>query len=343
MADETLISWADMTFNPWVGCTRISPACDGCYAAHLMETRMGRVQWGGPGVGAGTRSRTSASNWRKPLAWDKAAAEAGTRPFVFCSSLADVFDNEVPNEWRADLFDLIERTPNLVWLLLTKRPQNIVKLYEATHDVLPWPKNAAIGTTVEDQQRANLNIPALLKAKHTLKPAFAFLSCEPLLGPIDLEYPAGLWPNGPPMCCSGIGSSGEQSCGCMGMPTDPPLIYGIDWIIAGGETDQGSHKARPTHPDWFRDLRDQCAAAGVPFHLKQWGEWTPGENVPSSVRGRRQSAHWWANEWDIGSTNMRDPEDGWMDEPDVYRIGKKLAGRMLDGVTHDAFPEVRRG
>lgn len=105
MADETLISWADMTFNPWVGCTRVSPACDGCYAAHLMETRMGRVQWGGPGIGAGTRDRTSAANWRKPIAWNKKAAAEGRRPFLFCSSLtqrtiripkpADPFQKEI--------------------------------------------------------------------------------------------------------------------------------------------------------------------------------------------------------------------------------------------------------
>ncbi|SOD00191.1 Phage protein Gp37/Gp68, partial [Rhizobium sp. AN5] len=122
MADSTNISWADMTFNPWIGCTRIAPACDGCYAAHLMETRMHRAEWGGPGKGNGTRARTSAANWRKPLAWNATAAKEGTRPFVFCASLADVFDNAIPEEWRRDLFDLIRATPHLVWLLLTKRP-----------------------------------------------------------------------------------------------------------------------------------------------------------------------------------------------------------------------------
>jgi protein gp37 len=329
MAEETLISWADMTFNPWIGCTRVSPACDGCYAAHLMETRMGRVQWGGPGVGNGTRSRTSEANWRKPLAWDRAAAKAGTRPFVFCSSLADVFDNQVPTEWRRDLFDLIEKTPHLIWLLLTKRPQNIVKLYEQAFDVLPWPKNAAIGTTVEDQERANKNIPALIAAKNTLKPAFAFLSCEPLLGRIDLEYPAGIWPKGPPICCSGIGSSGEQSCGCMGRPTEPPLIWGIDWVITGGETDQGSHKARPTHPDWFRSLRDQCADAGIPYHHKQNGEWLGGDQIPEDVTIPSGISN------DCGISGADDNRR-------VWRVGKHFSGRSLDGVEHNGFPSIRR-
>lgn len=234
MAEETSISWADMTFNPVLGCARVSPACDGCYAAHLMETRFGRVKWGGPGKGAGTRVRTSKSNWRKPLAWDRAAAAAGTRPFVFCSSLADVFDNQWQVEWRRDMFDLIEATPNLIWLLLTKRPQNIVDMTVAAGGL---PKNVALGTTVEDQKRFDINVPHLREAKRILNPSFAFLSCEPLLGPLE-------------------GSLEE-----------------IDWCITGGETDQGDGKARPTNPDWFRSLRDRCADLNIPYHHKQNGEW----------------------------------------------------------------------
>lgn len=294
MAGDTLISWADMTFNPWIGCTRVSPACDGCYAAHLMETRMGRAVWGGPGIGAGTRDRTSVANWRKPVAWDRKARAEGKRPFVFCSSLADVFDNEVPHEWRADLFALIHDTPNLIWLLLTKRPQNIVKLFDAISDDRDaWPKNAAIGTTVEDQKRADMNVPALLVATTELQPAFAFLSCEPLLGPITV-----------------------------------PMIAHIDWVITGGETDQGQHKARPTHPDWFRSLRDQCAAAGVAYHHKQNGEWLGGDQIPEDVT------------IPSGISNNCGIE-GADDNRRVWRVGKKFSGRMLDGVTHDAFPGIR--
>ncbi|MCM2455331.1 phage Gp37/Gp68 family protein [Rhizobium sp. CG4] len=350
MGDTTNISWADMTFNPWIGCTRISPACDGCYAAHLMESRMGRAVWGGPGKGNGTRARTSEANWKKPLAWNAAAEKDGTRPFVFCSSLADVFDNVVPPAWRQDLFELIRATPHLVWLLLTKRPQNISKMAETAGGL---PPNAAIGSTVEDQQRADINVPALLQASIDLwstktRPLFLFLSCEPMIGPIDLtafkEYPGSeyhvdalrgkVWMDPDKNNVPGTShvKDGRDYVG---------LHHSVQWVIAGGETDQGEHKARPTHPDWLRNLRDQCAEAGVAFHFKQWGEWTPGENVPHTVRGRRPSAHYWAGEWDIGSTNMRDPEDGWMDEPDTYRIGKKLTGRKLDGVEHLARPDVQ--
>ena len=325
MAEETLISWADMTFNPWIGCTRISPACDGCYAAHLMETRMGRAQWGGPGKGAGTRERTSAANWRKPIAWDKKAKAEGSRPFVFCSSLADVFDNEVDHEWRSDLFALIHDTPNLVWLLLTKRPQNIIKLFDAiSRDRNAWPRNAAIGTTIEDQERADINVPALLDAKAALSPAFAFLSCEPLLGPVNLrelrQYNRQRkpWIN----ALSGAVTSGglptsRSECGIsISTSWTSPTI---DWVITGGETDQGAHKARPTHPEWFRSLRDQCVAYGVPFHHKQNGEWVSVSEVAGP------GAHF---KFEDGAT--------------VRHVGKKLSGRTIDGVTHDAFPEVTR-
>lgn len=310
MAENSAISWTRHTWNPWMGCTKVSPACDGCYAEALMDTRYHKVQWGN-----NPRVRTGVHTWNDPLRWQRQAEKDGDRPFVFCASLADIFDNQVDPQWRADAFEVMRKTPRLVYLLLTKRPQNIVKLAEAAGGL---PRNAAIGTTIEDQKRTNINVPALIEAKYILKPAFAFLSCEPLLGPIDLEYPAGIWPKGPPMCCSGIGSSGEQSCGCMGRPIDPPLIWGIDWVITGGETDQGGHKARPSHPDWFRSLRDQCVAAGVPFHHKQNGEWVS----VSEVAGPGE--HF---KFDDGAT--------------VRRIGKKLSGRTIDGVTHDAFPEVR--
>jgi protein gp37 len=262
MGEVTAISWCDHTFNPWIGCTKVSPACDGCYAEAMMDKRYGRVQWGAPGKGVGTRERTSAGNWSKPKAWDRKAAAAGTRPFVFCSSLADVFDNQVPTAWRTDLFELIYSTPNLVWLLLTKRPQNIVRQYGAAFD-RPWPRNAAIGTTVEDQTRADQNIPALLDAKDELSPAFTFLSCEPLLGPVDV------------------------------------FLFDIEWVITGGETDQGSHKARPSDSQWFRDIRDQCETSGIAYHHKQNGEFLDGE-----------------------------------------RVGKAQSGRLLDGIEHNARPEV---
>lgn len=275
MAENSAISWTRHTWNPWMGCTKVSPACDGCYAEALMDKRYGKVQWGNH-----PRQRTGAHNWNEPFRWQRRAEVDGDRPFVFCASLADIFDNQVPAEWRADAFEVMRKTPNLVYLLLTKRPQNIVKLAAAAGGL---PRNAAIGTTIEDQQRADINVPALVRAKNETGALFNFLSCEPLLGQIELYE----------------------------------RLYWIDWVITGGETDQGGHKARPTHPAWFRSLRDECAKFGVPFHHKQNGEWVSVSEVAGP------GVHF---KFDDGAT--------------VRRIGKKLSGRTIDGVTHDAFPEV---
>lgn len=340
MAEETLISWADHTFNPWIGCTRVSPACDGCYAAHLMETRMGRVEWGGPGKGSGTRARTSEANWRKPLTWDRKAAAAGNRPFVFCSSLADVFDNEVPKEWRSDLFDLIERTPNLIWLLLTKRPQNIVKLAIAAGGL---PTNAAVGTTVEDQARA-INLFRLAIAARETGALFTFCSFEPLIERVDPtrivvhEGPAEFYAH-PEI--KNIIMTFNALAGAPSMKLPP-----LGWAITGGETDQGAHKARPSHPDWFRSLRDQCAAAGVPFHFKQWGEWVQQVGAVDgwSINDDHEISRFDHRDWEEGAWG--DPyRPMWCDDRDddtVSHIGKKQSGRSLDGVEHNAFPAIRR-
>ena len=177
VAKNTSIVWCDHTFNPWIGCTEVSPACDHCYARTMMQDRYGRAQWG-----IHPRVRTSDNNWRKPVGWNWEAAQAGVRRKVFCASLADVFDNQVDRAWRNDLWQLIRKTPSLDWLLLTKRPQNIQKM-------LPdgwgdgWP-NVWLGATVETQAEANRRIPFLIDVPCDV----AFLSCEPLLERIELPY-----------------------------------------------------------------------------------------------------------------------------------------------------------
>jgi protein gp37 len=274
MAENSGISWTTHTWNPWMGCTKVSPACDGCYAEAMMDKRYGKVHWGN-----NPRQRTGAHTWNDPHRWQRQAEKDGTRPFVFCASLADIFDNQVDPQWRADAFDVMRKTPRLVYLLLTKRPQLIVKLADAAGGL---PANAAIGTTAEDQKRADINLPALQVAKIELNPLFSFGSFEPLLGPVNI-----------------------------------PPAFMPDWVITGGETDQGGHKARPTHPDWFRSLRDQAEAAGAAFHHKQNGEWVSVSEVAGP------GTHF---KFEDGAT--------------VRRIGKKLSGRTIDGVTHDAFPEV---
>lgn len=234
MAETTEISWAHSTFNPWIGCTNVSPGCDHCYA-EALDHRWGNDRWG-PGK---PRQRTSAANWKQPLAWNRKAKESGQPWRVFCASLADVFDNEVPAEWRVDLFYLIAATPHLTWMLLTKRIGNVEGMMRSL------PANVWLGITVVNQEEADRDIPKLL---HNMHARVRWLSCEPLLGPVDLKRFVAL--------------PGEES-------------IGIDWVIVGGESGNG---ARPMNPDWARQVRDLCAAADVPFHFKQWGGLRPKSN-----------------------------------------------------------------
>lgn len=259
MVENSKIEWTDHTFNPWTGCQKVSPGCDNCYAESWAK-RSGLVKWG-PGE---TRRRTSAAYWQQPLKWNRNAKRDGVRRKVFCASLADVFDNEADPVWRAELWRLIALTPDLDWLLLTKRPQNIAKMLPLMpHEVSAWGDgwpNVWLGTTAENQEEANRRIPHLLAVPAVKR----FLSCEPLLGPVDLissDLPGGyneILPLGSKwMDRLGIGE-GEGQC--------------IDWVICGGES---GPRARPMYINWARALRDQCQHAGVPFFFKQWGEWAP--------------------------------------------------------------------
>jgi protein gp37 len=318
MVENSNIEWTDHSFNPWIGCTKVSAACENCYA-EKFDARFGH-SWG-PHV----RRRTSAANWRKPLAWNKAAQATGKRTRVFCASLADVFDNDrsITSGWRGDLWHLIHRTPHLDWMLLTKRPQNIARfLRPEEYGDLPawgdgWP-NVWLGTTVENQTEADRRIPHLL----AVPAAVRFLSCEPLLGPVDLTclHIDGLWFD----ALAGV------------MERHGPISDGLDLVICGGESGSG---ARPMHPDWARHLRDQCIKAGVAFHFKQWGEWAPGESCNHIPTRSEHVATWWNNEWSFDcitpSASMEMHRD---DEPDLFKVGKKRAGRLLDGRTWDQMP-----
>lgn len=302
MAENSKIEWTDHTFNPWVGCTKVSPGCDGCYAEALMDKRYHRVYWG-----AGMeRKRTSVSNWKLPLKWDKAAAAAGRRDRVFCASLADVFDNEVDPEWRRDLLRLIAYTQRLDWLLLTKRIGNAHQMLRdaAGSFGMDWGehwRNVWIGATIVNQDEADRDIPKLL----AVPAAKRFLSMEPLLGPVDLRLTHS------PAMLSRVGT-------------------GVDWVIVGGES---GHKARPMHPDWARSLRDQCNAAGVSFFFKQWGEWGPTTFEATRHHGVLSGP---VRGDDIAFT-VFGPTGRQVAWP-VVKVGKSRAGRLLDGREWNEVP-----
>lgn len=306
MGDTTHISWADATFNPWIGCAKVSPGCTHCYAERDMDHRWGRARWGK----GQRRVRTSDANWRKPRLWNRHALEQGVRLRVFCASLGDVFDPEVPINWLVDLLTLIDDTPALDWLLLTKRPHLVREtLFDASaggiEDFRHMP-NVWLGTTAEDQTRLELRVPHLLSIEARVR----FLSCEPLLGPLDLAYAL---------------FNGADDLGA---------LPGLHWVIAGGES---GPRARPMHPAWARSLRDQCQAAGVPFHFKQWGEWLPDDQA--HVLGDETQA---AILTGTGPRSMGvyHPPRGPGQRAEVYRVGKRAAGRLLDGRTWDEVPHV---
>lgn len=301
MGAETKIEWCDSTWNPWIGCTKVSPGCAHCYAENATPTRTarakGRELWGR----GQPRQRTSEANWKLPLRWNRkwrrennciichnqrhggppenkpceyCVPSLTPRPRVFCASLADWLDDEVPIEWLADLLKLIHDTPNLDWLLLTKRPQNWKdRCFEALHRweeirfnnsptmdrdftfsawISNWiggheaPSNCWIGTTVEDQQQADERIPELLKIPARVR----FLSCEPLLGPVDIAF----------LLMAKFGRLDESF-----KEVEAPAQK-IHWVIAGSES--GS-KRRTMETPWVVSLKDQCAAAGVSFFMKQ--------------------------------------------------------------------------
>ncbi len=241
MGEQTAISWTDHTFNPWWGCVKVSPACAHCYA-ETFSKRLGLKVWGPDSE----RRFFGPKHWAEPLKWNKAAEKAGVRRRVFCASMADVFEDRPELvQPRADLFVLIDETPALDWLLLTKRPQHIKRLMPKYWGGKPWP-NVWLGTTVENQQYFDERIQPLLN----IPAAVRFLSVEPMLGPIDLGLP---------------------------FVSDNPIMvqHHVDWVIAGGES---GAKHRESNPEWFRSLRDQCVAAGVAFHFKQWGGLHPKTN-----------------------------------------------------------------
>jgi protein gp37 len=312
MAENSGIEWTDHTFNPWWGCSEVSPGCDHCYARTLAKRLHPDLDLWGP---KSQRLMFEPRHWNEPLGWNRKAEKAGRRDRVFCASMADVFDNQVDlDDERADLWTLMHKTPHLDWLLLTKRVANVARMVPPSWMKGHWPKHVRLGISVVNQTEADRDIPKL-----TDLPSSNFLSLEPLLDPVDLRDWLAIEPD--------RNWSWRRKSKFFEDPS-------IDWVIVGGESGPG---ARPMHPDWVRNLRDQCQAAGVPFLFKQWGEWAPGESVERRT-GTVDGAWWVDGRWMPSRENLACDEALRDDEPDLYRIGKKTAGRQLDGRTWDEVP-----
>lgn len=311
MANKTGIEWTDATWNPVTGCDKVSPGCDHCYAETLAHRFDGTLQFPrGFQVTLRPERMDIPLHWRRPRR-------------VFVNSMSDLFHDQVPDEYIAHAFAVMQSCAAHTFQTLTKRHGRMRSLLNSAdfwstvtdfgHIVMGqrpsrqqlWPDhgqkhgflpNVWLGVSAENQQWADIRIPALLDTPAAVR----FISAEPLLGPIDLH----------------ADPIGKGSVFWIGH---------LDWVIVGGESGRG---ARPIHPDWARSLRDQCVAADVPFLFKQWGEWAPGNHRDPTLDGQVSISY---------RPDCPDPYPlGW-----VRRIGKKRAGRQLDGRTWDQYPQER--
>lgn len=310
--DNSRIEWTDATWNPVIGCAKVSPGCAYCYAERLAP-RLGKDF---------SQANLNPDRLTQPLQW--------TRPRrIFVNSLSDLFWDQVPEAFVDRMFAVMALAPQHTFQILTKRP-DLMRAYLATvglddrierqirglaggrigmkeitraigrlgSPLKPLP-NVWLGTSAENQHWADIRLPIL----QATPAAVRFVSIEPMLGPIDLAQ----------------------------------HLAGLDWVIVGGES---GPKARPIHPAWPREVRDQCEEAGVAFHFKQWGEWTPGANVTKTC-GTVPAARW-NGAWVFTRVDLVDADPA-TDGPDLYRVGKKAAGRLLDGRTWDGMPEAAKG
>lgn len=331
MAANSGIEWTDHTANFWWGCFKISPGCQHCYA-HTWAQRYGKNIWG-PARTTGRELKKGV--WKELPKWNRKAEQEGRRRRVFVQSMADFYeDHPQVTPWREQAMDLMEQLTWLDFQVLTKRPENIAGM--SARWMKDWPAHIWIGTSVEDQQRADERIPHLLKIPARVR----FLSCEPLLGSIQLDDGHSSW-----LTCNGP-RPGESEC-CESQYVCGECFHGIDWVITGGES---GHNARPMHIQWARNLRDQCQAAGVPYFHKQNGEFISrpeAELIPSLTNWRDEIHYtWWGclaldgEFWpETSNWNGRQAEPpDW--EVTVYKVGKKAAGRLLDGREWNEVPEL---
>ena len=298
MGQDSKIEWTRHTFNPWIGCTKVSDGCKHCYAEQLMDKRWHKIEWGPHGA----RKRTSDAMWRQPLAWDRAAKAAGERHRVFCASLADVFEGRLElDEWLVDLLILIDLTPNLDWLLLTKRPENILKLLPTSLQKYPR-ANIWLGTSVEDS-RVTHRIDQLRECPAVVR----FLSLEPLLGPL------------PNLNLDGIGwviVGGES--GPHARPMHP------DWARSIRDQCQAAGV-----PFFFKQWGEFCPVREWICREKDGNHFIWRAQLHNETEVIVEPGYVW---------NFTEHEPANESEYAAYRVGKHAAGRLLDGRTWDTMP-----
>ena len=355
MPDNTKIEWADATVNAINGCSVVSPGCTNCYAMRLAGTRL-KHHPTREGLTTDSKAGPVWNGWvrlidtalMQPLAWKRPRR-------IFWNAHGDLFHPAVPDEWIDRVFAVCALTQQHTHMILTKRSarmreymgnavgrvgDKIIQMRRERGDYGPivpvpsiplgmlwWPlPNVWLGVSVEDQTRADERIPDLLATPAAVR----FLSCEPLLGHVDIA----LWMGSPMQIAASYLVRGQFA---PGMETLLP----IDWVIVGGESGPG---ARPMHPDWARSIRDQCARAGVPFYFKQWGEWEIALDRDVDDPDWRNCGRW-EREYPKGRWHNLAGGTGFHGERVHYMapVGKARAGRLLDGVEHNGLPTVPHG
>ncbi|MDD7813660.1 phage Gp37/Gp68 family protein [Mycobacterium sp. CSUR Q5927] len=336
MADHTTIEWTDATWNPVTGCTEVSPGCDHCYAKTIAERFRGTP---GHYFEHGFDVQLRPDKLDLPLRWRRPRR-------VFVNSMSDLFHEQVPDAYIARVFAVMADAERHTFQVLTKRHARMrallssnefqdAVLYHSCHvgegwngyetTTWQWPlSNVWLGVSTENQRWADIRIPALLDTPAAVR----WISAEPLLGPIDLRaWAAPVISTCDPVTAEDgpfLAAVGRAACRKVAADLGEPIPAFLDWVVVGGESGRG---ARPMHPDWTRSLRDQCQAAGVPFLFKQWGEWAPVNHRDPTLDGQVSIPY---------RPGCPDPYPlGW-----VRRVGKKAAGRELDGRTWDQFPAV---
>lgn len=317
MGKNSKIEWCHHTVNFWWGCEKVSPACTHCYAELLAKLfSRGKATWGKTGA-----------RWIRYNAFGEAlklegvSKKAGGGQRIFVNSMSDTFeDNPLLENQCGAMLLYLKGLPVANWLLLTKRPENVMRMMPEIWRT-NWPAHIWIGTTVENQEMADKRIPELLKIPAKVR----FLSCEPLLGPLDLS--SFLSPLHWEYQVSEDECEHRSDCPCGGTGQMPLEIH---WVICGGES---GHHARPMNPSWAFSLRDQCNAADVPFFFKQVGEWvSSADPAYGKVKGKiahiRSDGSFWDNP----------PQDEDADALTVVKVGKKAAGRELGGREWNEFP-----
>jgi len=326
MSDNSAIEWTDATWNPVTGCTEVSPGCDNCYAKAFSERFRGVA---GHHFEQGFDVVLRPERLDQPLSWRKPRR-------VFVNSMSDLFHNAITDQFITEVFARMWWAPHHTFQVLTKRHSRMRSLLPRIEEwlrlreedlalvdcptPLTWPlPNVWLGVSVENQRWADIRVPALLDTPAAVR----WLSCEPLLGPIDLHAVPGL--------DGQYGHAGRHNG--IGTPECPRIShhhhdercrFPLDWVVVGGESGPG---ARPMHPDWARGIRDACVAASVPFFFKQWGEYVAPDQMPEDT----------FMSWDVvNGTSAYDRTAPW-------RMGKKRAGRLLDGRTWDEYPSGEAG